>query len=104
MARGPDAGTLLQRALIDAAAREGCSIQVDAAEAQAWQSATFIGARHTLTVSTEASAHLSDWLGGIGDADLPLCGHLLADITVASVGTIRGRCRVIIEALTLDDS
>src|SRR3546814_1170120 len=48
MSRGPDAGTLLTRALIAAAAADGVACAITDADWTRWASATFTGAQHRL--------------------------------------------------------
>ncbi len=55
MSRGPDAATLLERALLVAADAAGCPVAVVASDWTRWASATFTGARHSLTLTAAAS-------------------------------------------------
>src|SRR3546814_4063348 len=63
MSRGPDAGTLLTRALIAAAAADGVAYAITDADWTRWASATFTGAQHRLTLSgafTRSEEHTSE--------------------------------------------
>lgn len=102
MSRGPDAGTLLQRALARHAANQGCAVEVVATDMTRWASATFTGARHHMTVHGVQDRALDDWLARLDDADLPLRGHLVADITVRAVRREGGVAQAALEALTVE--
>ena len=62
MSRGPDAATLLERALLAAADSAGCPVAIVASDWTRWASATFTGARHSLTLTAPASPRLDCWL------------------------------------------
>lgn len=74
-----------------------------------WQSLTFIGERHELTLrvlgpqADAISARLTD---GLEDAQLPLRGHIVADIALAAppLSCSDGSIELSIEALTLVDA
>ena len=99
--RGPGATALLGRALTASAALAGVGIEIAASEAVAWHSATFTGNRHAFEITAAAEARTADWLAAIGDTDLPLAGHLLADLTITRHAARGGRLHVRIEALTV---
>ena len=82
MSRGPDVATLLERRLRISAEAAGVSVGIVAGDATPWASATFNGARHQLTLES-ADAGFAAWLATLPEADLPLRGHLVADLTVA---------------------
>ena len=82
MSRGPDAATLLERALLADAARAGCPASVLAADWTRWSSATFTGARHVLTLAAAPGAALDAWAAGLPEAESALRGHLVADLLV----------------------
>lgn len=92
-----DATTLLARALVADAARYGLALVVRDWRAHPWASATFVGARHvaTLAVTGDAAA----WLARLPEADVPLRGHLVADLVVRAGAD----GPVMLEALTLAD-
>lgn len=91
-----DAGLLLARALIADAARHGLGITIDDWRSHPWASATFTGARHAATLAVTGDP--ATWLAALPDADLPLRGHLVADIVARADAGI-----VTVEALTLTD-
>ncbi|MEP9402815.1 hypothetical protein [Sphingomonas sp. VNH70] len=98
MSRGPDAATLLERRLRIAAEAAGVAIAITVSDWTHWSSATFTGARHRLTLAS-ADAGFDAWLAGLGDADLPLRGHLVADIVV----TARHAAAAEVEVLTVEE-
>ncbi|NIJ20949.1 hypothetical protein FHS95_002641 [Sphingomonas naasensis] len=103
MSRGPDAATQLERALVAAAAAAGCPIAVTAADWTRWASATFTGARHSLTLTAGASPLLEQWLVGLSDAEFALRGTLVADIHVVRMTREDGVVTVALEALTVEE-
>lgn len=103
MARGPDAGTLVERALALAARQSRVAMTVMEATATRWVSATFSGARHELRLSIADDPVARSWLGTLADADLPMRGHLLADCSVVRTQAADGRLDVWVEALTVEE-
>jgi hypothetical protein len=89
MSRGPDSGTLLGRALLAAAAAAGCPARLTGSDWSRWASATFTGARHTLTLEAPPSVQLDAWLA--------------ADIAVAEMERDNGRVMLCLEALTIEE-
>lgn len=102
--RGPDAGTLLIRALRANAATAGVAIHVDSIACTPWASATFIGTRHRLTIAADPVPGLRDWIDGLPDAEFAMRGHIVADLSVECVETIGDREHVTIAVLTLIDA
>ena len=98
-----DAGTLLVRAVRASAALAGCTISVESVAAQPWSSATFVGARVSLTIDAVPSAGLTGWLALLPEAEYDLRGHLVADLSVVSIPTTDKPGRTIIEVLSLDE-
>ena len=103
MSRGPDAATLLERALLAAAQASGCPLTVTRSDWTRWSSATFTGARHLLTLAGEADPALDDWVAGLPEAEITLRGHLVADCVVMRVEKKEGRATIALEVLTLDE-
>jgi hypothetical protein len=101
MARGPDAGTLVERALHQSAARAGVSLTITDAVASRWASATFAGARHVLDVEVAGDAAAA-WLGGLAEAELPMRGQLMADCVVVRRARRGDGFTAKIEALTVE--
>jgi hypothetical protein len=103
MSRGPDAATLLERALLAAADSAGCPVAVIASDWTRWASATFTGARHSLTLTAAASPRLDRWLVGLSEAELGLRNYLLADLVVTRMCREGDRVTVALEALTVEE-
>lgn len=103
MSRGPDASTVLQRALVRAARATGCTLSIPTAHMTRWASATFTGAQHHLTLQAADDAAFAAWLGEVSDAEMDLRGHLLADIAVMSVARAGGWATASVEALTVEE-
>lgn len=100
MSRGPDATTLLERRLRIAAEAAGVAIAITASDTTPWASATFNGARHRLTLAGEGAA-FARWVAGLPEADLPLRGHLVADLVVRRAVAEDGA--VVLEVLTVEE-
>lgn len=103
MSRGPDAATLLARALTDGADRAGCPVRIVAAEWTRWASVTFTGARHLLTLAAEASPALDAWLSALPEAEFALRGHVVADLVVDGVRREGDAATVRLEVLTVEE-
>lgn len=104
MSRGPDCGTLLERAILAHAAAAKLSIRIVAATATRWASATFTGARHEILLEAEGDAGVQAWLDRLDDADLPVRGHLVADLAVVRTERTSARLAATLEILTVEDS
>ncbi len=102
MARGPDAGTLVERALTLSAAAAGVPMRIVEASATRWASATFAGARHILDLEVGADRASRAWLGTLGEADLPMRGQLVADCSVVATRTNAVSISARVEALTVE--
>ena len=102
MSRGPDAGTLVRRAIERDARRAGCAVTLCAIDSARWASATFVGARHRLALDGADDAAFAHWLSRLGETDLPICGHLVADLAIVSVDRAAGRATARVEALTVE--
>ena len=103
MSRGPDAATLLERALIASAQAVGCPVTVTEADLTRWASATFTGARHMLTLGGTASAALTRWIAALPEAEFALRGHLVADLNVEAVRRKGAEVTVMLEVLTVEE-
>ena len=99
-----DAATLLERALVANAAAAGVTAEVTGATATRWASATFVGARHRMTIAGATCDGLAEWLGGLAEAELPLRRHLVADLAVIEQTRDGGRFAATIEALTVEEA
>ena len=97
-----DAAPRLERALAADAARNGVALTIESHRSTRWASATFVGARHRLELHLQDGA--ASWLDALPEADLPIRGHLVADLIVlARVGDDRD-VRATIEVLTVEDA
>lgn len=103
MSRGPDAGTLLERALLRQAVQAGIDLSIVSASWTRWASATFVGARHDLLLSAAPSPALDAWVADLPEADFTLRDHLVADLTVESRTRIGDRVELRIGVLTVED-
>ncbi|URW75509.1 hypothetical protein M9980_13410 [Sphingomonas donggukensis] len=103
MSRGPDAAVLLERTLIADAARSAVMLEVTAGKATRWASATFVGARHALTLSAARDLNADTWIGELEDAELPVRGHLVADVQVVRIVRADGRVVADVEVLTVEE-
>lgn len=101
--RGPDAGTLLRRAIERDAADGGCTLEATVLLTTRWASATFVGARHRLTLRGYADSAFEAWLARLPEVDLPIRRHLVADVTMLSVLRRDGVATVEVEALTVEE-
>jgi hypothetical protein len=91
--RGPEPGRLLLAVLL---ARLPERTLLVAQDRTPWASATFVGTRHHVRLSCpdpDAAARLA---ATIADADMPLRGHLLADVEARVEAD-----QLIVDALTL---
>lgn len=103
MSRGPDAATLLERALLADAARTGVIVTVTEARSTRWASATFAGARHEMLLEGSRGPAADAWLGGIEEADLPIRGHLVADLKLIRVERSGAGFTAALEVLTVEE-
>ncbi|GAA0738179.1 hypothetical protein GCM10009106_26080 [Sphingomonas japonica] len=101
--REPDAGRLVERALVRAAAQAGIVLDVITADAEPWASVTFSGARHTLRVETASGERIARWLDALPDLDLPVAGHLIADAVVVTRHDDGVRVEAELELLSVAD-
>lgn len=103
MSRGPDAATLLARALDRSAQGAGLNLTIRHADWRRWASATFTGARHELTVELPDGDAAERWLAALPEAELPIRGHLVADAVILRTHG-EGETRVAaLEILTVED-
>lgn len=103
MKRGRDPGALLERALLTSAAAAGCAARIDAVDWSRWASATFTGARQTVTLVGDGSPAFEAWLAGLPEAELPLRGHLVADLAIVARRRLTIGVEIAMEILTVED-
>ena len=64
----------------------GVTVRIVRSDATRWASATFAGARHELVLRGQTQARRSThWLAALPEAELPLRGHLVADLKIVAV-------------------
>ncbi len=102
--RGPDAGTLLIRALRSQATAVGLTMHVESIACTPWASATFVGTLHRLTMAAMPVPGLRDWIDALPDAEFAMRGHIVADLVVDGIESIGDREHVTIAVLTLIDA
>jgi hypothetical protein len=100
--RGPDAGTLLVRALRTMGA--AFDIRILSIAGRPWSSATFTGTRYVVKLAAPAVPGLRSWIRTLPEADFALRGHLVADLSVDAIETIDDERRATLTILTLDES
>ena len=71
---------------------------------EAWASAGFTGVRHLLSFDVAADADVARFTLELGDAELPLPGAFVADVTVTRARPHHGRVRLDVEALVIDEA
>ena len=103
MSRGPDAGALLERALLRQAGQAGIDLSIVSASWTRWASATFVGARHDVLLSATPSPALDRWVADLPEAEFALRGHLVADLAVESRTCIGDRVELRLGLLTVED-
>lgn len=103
MSRGPDAATQLERALLESARAGGCPLECRKSGMQRWASATFTGARHLLTLASQASPALDRWIAALPEAEFALRHHLVADMVVQSVARDAAEVMIALEVLTVEE-
>jgi hypothetical protein len=103
MSRGPDACTLIARALVAGAAATGCVVTIPACDTRRWASATFAGAQHLLKLAACASPGLDAWIAALPEAEFALRGHLVADLLVTRVTRDGQAVSVELEILTVEE-
>lgn len=103
MSRGPDAHTLLSRALLAQAAAAGCPVTLVRSDWTRWASVTFTGARHAITLSSHSGTALDRWLAELPEAEFALHGHLVADLLVAGTRRSGNAVEISLEVLTVED-
>lgn len=103
MSSVPDAGVLLERALLRHAALRGVDLSIVSASWTRWASATFAGARHELLLAAAPSPALDAWIADLPEAEFALRGHLVADLTVESRTRVGDRVELKIGVLTVEE-
>lgn len=92
------------RALIIALADHLGPLDNLASKTRGWSSATFTGMRHDLAFTIAARDPVGRLTAALGEAELPMTGHFVADLTVVSANQEGDMLRVKLEALTIEDA
>ena len=94
-------------ALIRALAhRAGAQPAIEEIASRPWASITFTGARHRIALrytGPDASALAARMCDGLNHAEFDLGRHLLVDIDVVERKEEDAGCRILLEALTVED-
>lgn len=97
-----DIGAVVDQAVLASAARAGCTASITASGWRRWASATFVGARHSITVQLQPGTAADAWLTGVSEAEFVLRGHLVADLGVVAVRRTMGVVAADLEILTVE--
>ncbi|MEG3165708.1 hypothetical protein U1701_14005 [Sphingomonas sp. PB2P19] len=100
--RGPDAGTLLIRALRTMGAE--FAVRIDSIAGRPWASATFAGTRHVVRLSAPDVPDVRSWLTSLPEAEFALRGHIIADLALDSIETLDGDLCATLTVLSLEES
>lgn len=96
-----DVGARLEQSLQLSAHAAACPVTIVAARWVRWASASFDGGRHELTIELEATPAAARWLMALPETELPIPGHLVADLIVVQRATACGRTTARLEVLTV---
>ncbi|MDB5668966.1 MAG: hypothetical protein JWL74_1916 [Alphaproteobacteria bacterium] len=101
-------GERLARVVTGTVGTFGGEIRTQSIEQTGWASVTFTGARHRLRLTLEGEGAVgaaADFLAALPELDLPIPGHIVADIAlVAEERGDDGRYAALeLEALTIED-
>ena len=83
------------------------AMAIEEVSSRAWASVTFSGARHELSLRLEgeaAEAEAERFLTALDRTELPISGHILADLSLVSQERRPGCARIRLEALTVCDA
>lgn len=97
-----DIGVVVDQAVLASAARAGCTANITASGWRRWASATFVGARHCITVELLPEAAADAWLTGLREAEFFLRDHLVADLAVVAVRRTTDALVADLEILTVE--
>lgn len=103
MSRGPDAGTLMMRALEASAAMAGCPVTITSSNQRRWASATFLGAQHRVTLAGSPSPELEAWVAALPESEFALRGHLVAELGVLRISRDGDAVSADLEILTVEE-
>lgn len=100
------AASALLRSVLDRAGDRRASILLSEIQSVDWQSLTFAGERHLISLripAPDADIVAARLIEGIEDAEFSIAGHIVADIAVPAAPALAadGSVTVAIEALTV---
>lgn len=107
MTAPPSAGDALKRALRVYFVHLGAAVVIESLASRPWASITLSGERHRLSLCLPgpgAAAAADAFLDGLAERDVALAGHVLADIVLAERCDEDEQVRLILEALTVEES
>ena len=103
-----DPGQAMARLLRDVSATIGTiRASAEVLDRTDWASVTFSGARHRLCLVLEgpgAVGAAADFLARMPELELPIPGHIVADIALVAEERREGYARLELEALTVEDA
>jgi hypothetical protein len=106
------------RAIVDEAGTDGADrekpiLVIEEIRSTDWASATFVGARHEMEIRLDGeagavAATISRLVSGLPERDIPICGHIVAEIAATPVNTTKqkvniSQARVLVNVLTIVD-
>lgn len=94
-------GTRLERALLRSARAAGAPIVIERHDQQAWHSATFAGDHHALDARGASGVRLDAWLARLGEADLSLPGHIVAELALEACARDAATTRFRLRSVTV---
>lgn len=98
-----DATARLERRLVEHARRAGVAVTIVSHASTRWASVTFVGARHRVGMRLARSEAAYGWIAGLPEAELPLPGHLVADLVLVERSDEADQIDATIEVLTVED-
>ena len=95
---------LVWRAIERSAEAAGVVVTLVSYSTKRWASATFDGARHRIMIAADPGEGFRAWAAGLGELDVRMRGHLLADLVVGEAQAMGPRDYLTIDALTVEDA
>ncbi len=102
--RGPDAETLLVRALRSQGMKADIVIAVRSIASRPWASATFVGTSHCVKIEARPGESFDRWVADLPDREWTLRGHLVADVVVDRVTKDAAVATLLMSVLTIEDN
>lgn len=92
----------LERALIASAAKAGCPIEILDDDFTRWSSALYRGGKHLLHIASARSLAFDNWVGNLGDLELPIVGYVLTSAVIAARHRAGDYVDVRVELMTVE--